>query len=625
MNGLILALGVGLGKTTITFAAHHVQHIYNHMWGDISEDPSLHVPQDIADANPEIECPSKAKMFSQYGFHCPCSGGSPGRFIKEKLGVDLLLVPTGLMDTWTHEFEECFLPWIDAEPGLTRFRGDNEYGYQIIRAHHAAKEIPQRIWDDLYATETRQRLIPPDPEYAHFKTFNKADTDVAYGFSKYTPRLINGRVFVLSTTDSITKKFIDHSSNKKDVVYQYQMTEYRDKNGVRERVAKKIYDNKLGTSRRCVVATIWKDELHLRLGPMKTGIASVQAAQFSENNQGKVVVRTDLPYNCPADFPRNRISLVFLSGTPMSNGPSDLNYHYEFLKSNPAWADHDLFRRWQGGRWARQGEDFTKNLKNTILVDDEVSDKVLATITPFVEATWLCFTAESKFFGKPVVKVPRVIMATHECTHTPSNQELANTVAREDAATYEAVNKKGLERHLKARKKKDDYIPAKPGSVYYRSRVCASVPLLAKFRKADGTYFRLTNSEFWEMAGVKLAQTEDDCEVDAYQSELQQEKAQEEGSKSNSDDKYRMKSDTFIPGERGDPYLDHLDELVGSSAKIGQIKRLIKFIDDQTNGRDAEGKRPRHIFISNFYVIVHIVTLVCPLYPNQLIAYLGGS
>ena len=69
-------------------------------------------------------------------------------------------------------------------------------------------------------------------------------------------------------------------------------------------------------------------------------------------------------------------------------------------------------------------------------------------------------------------------------------------MARENAAIYKVVNKKGLERYLKARKKKDDYILAKPGSVYYRSRIYTSVPLLIKFRKADSIYFRLTNSEF---------------------------------------------------------------------------------------------------------------------------------
>jgi hypothetical protein len=61
---------MGIGKTTIAIAAHHVQHIINIMHNDILEVPLLHAG---AADNSDTACPSNEQVVKKYGFDCPCA------------------------------------------------------------------------------------------------------------------------------------------------------------------------------------------------------------------------------------------------------------------------------------------------------------------------------------------------------------------------------------------------------------------------------------------------------------------------------------------------------------------------------------------------------------------------
>jgi hypothetical protein len=100
---------MGIGKTTIAFCIHYIQHTINCMWIDIEQAPSQHYLKDdcVKDKCAKV-CPSQAKMYKHYGFDCPCCLNSPTHFIKKRLGVIVALVPLSLINTWKYEFSQCF-------------------------------------------------------------------------------------------------------------------------------------------------------------------------------------------------------------------------------------------------------------------------------------------------------------------------------------------------------------------------------------------------------------------------------------------------------------------------------------------------------------------------------------
>jgi hypothetical protein len=87
-NSAFLAHIMGIGKTTIAYAVHITQHIFNLIFDEIKLNSAMH-----SNAPLTVKCPSNDKILMEYRYDCPCWKESPTSFMKPSLGVTICLIP----------------------------------------------------------------------------------------------------------------------------------------------------------------------------------------------------------------------------------------------------------------------------------------------------------------------------------------------------------------------------------------------------------------------------------------------------------------------------------------------------------------------------------------------------
>ena len=540
VGGIMICHAMGIGKTTIALAIHHVQHQINRMWACIGDEPGSHVPRGKDNQDPPAAqaCPSRPKMRQQFGFECPCSPLSPTHFVKPKLGASVALVPLGLIKTWEHEWQECF--------GRSRT--------QKLYIAHAAfeKDNDKGTWDLLQGTEqpTMERATAVSPLYQPAEGSEEHE-----GPSIVTPRLANGTCFVVSTSQSVVKRFLDHQANKRQKNWVLQGKPYpRAKNDPSRGLATPRPVAVAGTPyQRCLVSMIFKDEFQHQPTEAEGAIELLQARQ--------------------ARAPASNIALIPMSGTPLTSGPLDIA-RYVQLMVKPSWKQHATLKRFMKKQVYIMGEQWRKAVLNV----DKTNRRELRTIRaqverelpPLVETLFVRSTTDSRIGRHPAIIVPACWFQTISCTHAEADQARANAVGtiqqadfdRREAhrqALYRAQHAGGLQ----------GYTPLSKRNVnmFYRSRVCASFPGLADLLTDDGEPLKLTLAEWIE----------------------------------------NVDNGTWKPGTTSDPYYANFAMIVASSGKLTEIAKMLDGFDTRVDG---EGKPCRHIFISYFFVVIYIFGLV---------------
>ncbi|KAK2629475.1 hypothetical protein QTJ16_000295 [Diplocarpon rosae] len=518
--------GNGSTKTTVAFIVHHVQNVYNILWDRINQNPNQHISKDADDMTGP--CPSAQLVFEEYGFHCPCSSSSPGHFIKPRTGATLVLSPTGLLDTWTREFNACLDPG-DSDAYQNRF------GYSLARAHGGASPTADQ-WNLL---QGKEEILPLTE-----------DGEIVNGvpqMSWFSPLRKNGRVIILSTTDSVDSKFLSHQSNRK--VHSWDVQEYnkaKAKDGGGEAQKEEPYSHHISCFSK---------------------VHCVQAVLRAQRSNG---LRSEFEKTQYGNLGFIEVSLNWLSGTPLVSGPSDIAPLVELMVRDE-WIQDPELKKWRRKELVRLGLQWAKNIKKGA-VDEEVTQQVLRALPQLVEALFIRFTLKSVLLDRPVVIIPRNIFKLISATHPGEWQEKASQIALNDHQIYTNKNLKAKAKFLANKANRpQDWTDQKPANLYYRSRVVATFPFLATMiNPRTNLPFRLTNNEFQELT-------------------------------TSSDDEPAL----FEPGIAGDPFFDNLKEICRSSGKLIAWKNeLAQF---QPPGfLDAEGRPSRHIVTTYFFVVAHI-------------------
>jgi hypothetical protein len=194
---------MGIGKTTISISTCHVQHIYNLMHAEISKHPYQHYPSSGGQA-----CLVNMEMLKTFGFDCPCAPTSPGHAIGVSLGINLILVPLSLIETWHTEWTRCYQ---DMDGSVTKA---NPFKMKIVIGHASARAANKNEISGSHNVKEAEILNLGDPN-------NVTDLPVCKA------RIENSRVMCITTSNSLRTQVFDKFYKEKRVQYQPKGTEKR--------------------------------------------------------------------------------------------------------------------------------------------------------------------------------------------------------------------------------------------------------------------------------------------------------------------------------------------------------------------------------------------------------------
>jgi len=451
-GSLFLCHIMGIGKTTIAFAIHHVQHIFNQMWAHV-RDPQ-NTDKHYSKKNPCKACPSNSRVLKKYGFDCPCQPNSPGHWLKEKLGVSVGIVPLGLLNVWKYEHQQCF--------------GDDS-NYYFVKAHGSAKadkitsEISHLLRGEIVSSGEQERSV-------------------------YKGTIDNGLVFVVSTPDSFVSQFLDKFTIQKSWRYTPNPSIGRGGKVInhREKAAK---TQPFFTA---VITMVFRDEFQLRKTSAKLAIEVLQRLQNKD--------LATIPKLSWGDRAYHRVAIIAMSGTPLMMGPSDIAYFVD-LMSYPAWRQDNVLRDWMANELEALGTTWnawiTKKIHDPT---DPTPHEVNAKLSPLVEKLMIRWTANSRLCGQKVVRVPRNKFEDFECDNGPIWAPRLLTLGEAERKIFQAKEEKRQRRWLENHASLANYVPLDKTNIniYYRSRVCASFPALIDLKDENGIPLRLSEGEWIE-------------------------------------------------------------------------------------------------------------------------------
>jgi len=442
---------MGIGKTTIAFAIHHVQHLFNLLSQHIADHPGSHCPE--GSSNGEI-CPSNNEMLKRFGFDCICGPSSPSGFLRSSFGVTIALVPQGLMKVWLDEGRACFP------------EKRNPFKIEVIRAHKIS------------LSDEQLQLVRAD------RDIMELDPDGTPVVPMIYPTVDNSRCFILTTSHSFEAKI------KKIFTFQ-------DENIVRP-PPQTIREPRTGQTRQrqprpvtkqsrpffqVIVGTVIRDECHLERNEGSKTITTLKNIRGLAN-----AIKADPPH------------LICMSGTPITTGPADLS-HYIKAMVRPGWAQHDVLRHWIHGEATKLGKDWETLCKNGRVSANE-SRAYVAEFRPLVEELMVRFTTRSNFLGTgPVVTIPENVLVDVRCKLAGDWElRLAQQKNEEDRRIQEreAKRRERYRRQHSGNMSNYQALQQNRPSSYYRARLCASFPYLMNLTGQDGQPLKLTEKEWVE-------------------------------------------------------------------------------------------------------------------------------
>jgi hypothetical protein len=458
---------MGIGKTTIAIAAHHVQHIINIMHDDILKAPRLHAGAvDISDS----ACPSNEQVVKKYGFDCPCAKASPTHNIKASLGINLVLSPLGLLKNWCDEWKKCYS---DDSGEITD--ASNPLKMALVLGHRSAKAA-----EGNYMSSDKKRLMQSGE-------IPQKEDQAPQCFS----RLTNSQVTCITTSQSFETQVLNQFTQHKTYTWQEEGEPKKDKNGETYITRPKTCSRNI-TYVALVVASVWRDEAHLERLATSATIAVIGNSFFK------------LPHN-------NSVHFNIMSGTLLTTGPTDIAYYIRCM-ARASWKDHPVLKHWRKGEAIALGADWDKLVKGGD-VKPEKSQAIIDQFKPLIEVLVLRFTPDSNFLGTgPVVVLPPNFYTEIECVHSEEwmarlkqdkEEEDRRYANRERARRQDYVAKNGSDKN---------YVPLLREGVtfHYRSRLYASFPFLMDLKKTDEGNLKFTEAEWADRRRVGQWQGKDE-------------------------------------------------------------------------------------------------------------------
>lgn len=470
IGSLFLAHIMGIGKTTQLITVYLTQHIFNMIWNDIFCNPSLHWDSNTMEESQA--CPSNSRIKKIYQYACPCHIKSPTHFIKQRCGVNVILVPTSLIENWKREWSSC-------HPTLP-----DRSEMQLLVAHNQNTSVSddrKRMTDNLVGKE--------------LKTFDVVDTADGKiqvpGRSTYQPRPENSRQVVLSTSDSIQTQFLTPFS--KAYTTSYRPIGEMKKNSKGVEYMTKPHD-KIHSTREfstVYINMVGKDECQLRRSKTRDALVSLKPSTFSKHLDNKQL----------STLISQPVAFILLSGTPMSAGPSDI-FEYIKIMQRPSWLSHPVLSKWCGSELEDLGTRWTKVLANRVTPFAEKEEQVKQMITqirPLIESLFLRVNNDSTFLNHKCVKVPRVAQIPNlKVEHPDKWQKASLEFAQKEVDSWKLHEQRRRLEWSKTHNSFTNFVPSKAGgNTFYRSRLVASFPALQTLQNEDGSKLSLTQAE-WE-------------------------------------------------------------------------------------------------------------------------------
>jgi hypothetical protein len=444
---------MGLGKTTIAIATHHVQHIVNLMRADIKARPHLHISS-VDDS--DTSCPSNLSVLKEYGFDCPCAKASPTHQIKSSFGINLVLSPLGLLKTWSDEWKKCYS---DDQGEITN--ASNPLQMALVLGHRSAKTAYGN-----FMTSDKKRLMQSGE-------VPQGEDQAPACFS----RLTNSQVTCITTSQSFETQVLNQLTRHKTYTWRPQGEQRKNNKGETYTTTPREKKKDIPYI-ALVVASVWRDEAHLERLSTSATIKTLKNSFFRlHQNQG--------------------IHFNIMSGTLLTTGPTDIA-HYIQCMARASWKDHPVLRHWCKDEAITLGSDWDKLVKGGD-VKAEKSQAIINQFKPLIEALVLRFTPDSNFLGTgPVVVLPPNFYAEIKCKHSKEwnarleqdkQEEDHRYASRERARRQEYITKYGSDRN---------YVPLLREGVtfHYRSRLYASFPFLMDISLHEEEKLAFTEAEW---------------------------------------------------------------------------------------------------------------------------------
>lgn len=534
-GSLFLAHIMGIGKTTQVIAVIVLQHRFNMMWEEIEAKPHMH-----SSGPNNLHCPSNAAMYARYGFDCPCSSLSPTHFIKKHLGLNLILVPLGLLNTWQKEFRQC-------QPRLPR--GKSGEPGKLIELFVAHSDNKNEAADFMrFAPRLRGKVCKMN----HIEELHDGTQKILPGKSICVPTLQNGEVIILTTVDSVATHVYSKLYTQPQLMPAcIPMPDYIPSRGKNQ--GKLMPQNPrswtVPGSSQCFFSLIAKDEIQLR---RTSSHAAILAAQ---NSQAHVDLACE---DEKAPFLQQHIALMLLSGTPMNAGPTELACYTELMRRRE-WEEHTVLRDWRSQEMAEYGKEWDDLMRKKANMCDKQTalTKIVHAITPLIESLFLRVTTESKLLDEPVILVPKVVWLEDLTVKHPGKwNDVANNIAEEELEAFKKREEARRKEYIRIHHTQDGYTPLKlTRNVYQKSRIAATLPNLALL--ATQKQLNLSQSEW---------------------------------------DKEKYSWGDSKGSEQKNPYVSCIDETLSSSGKLKAIGVMLDHFD-KTLGKE----KSKHLFLSAFH------------------------
>lgn len=448
---------MGIGKTTITIATCHIQHIFNMMYDKILTSPGNHLTRE---QDPNAKCPTNQEMYQQFGFDCPCAKSNATSYVKKQLGVHGVIAPLGLLENWRKEWNACYA---DSEKKITK--KSNPLQMKLVIGHTNA-----RAADGNQLGDSRAIMIAD---------VDLGDPDDRETVPTCTPKLSNSQVIFLTTSNSCTTQVVDRFRHMKRVTWTPEGEQKQKPNGDWYTTQPRPKQKDIPYT-ALVISSLWRDEAHKERLPTSKTITLFESPFFRHQQN------------------RN-LHLNIMSGTLLTSGPLDIASYLKRMV-RPAWKHHPVLHEYSAKELIQLGEKWNKLVKEG-KVDEVASKRVVEQLQPVIEATTLRFTPNSNFLGTgPVVTLPPNYYSEVACKH--SEEWNARLLKHKEQEDEEYRQREGQRRQDYIRLHGNDkgYSPLVREGVtfHYRSRLFASFPYLMDITQDNKEAMKFTLQEWVE-------------------------------------------------------------------------------------------------------------------------------
>jgi hypothetical protein len=519
VGGGFVADEMGLGKT-LSFLAYFVaERQLSWLWEDVAAARSEHNKRHLNEFEqlPGARCPSRYDRPNWIA--CPCSHSSPTSKWPAKMGVRLACVPASLVNSWAQQWD------------LHVDERDLRLAMRLVIAHDVGNPVAAPSYDLRDGRTAR-----------NFKELGAVKHLFNSKLGTYhddTARPRQDRYLVLTTRDS----------------YKTWVKKFEYKGLIRSHTKTDEPTWVHGKNRGIVFGIAMIDECH----------------EEYLKEKGRSWVLSDLPFN---NFP----FIWGYSGTPMMSTPRSLEgvlwaIEHHFPKKYPQLKDSGWVQDKKLGRYNYHifdgvCKEFEKLIR-TRSGNPEVFRQLEARIRPFLTTFMIRRTADSNWFGHPLIKLKTHI---HQDVYLRANMNFAiKSKELQDVTTDEAsLRLRELQNTWKVND--PDYaacqLPMKLAfnsqcRVEWRLRIVASFPFLLNLISEDHKHhLELTTEEIIKYKGTEV-----------YKS----------------------------------PYSLYLRQIVESSPKCIWLRKFIHELDQTT---DINGMEQKLIIMTQFNPVALILKLV---------------